>query len=124
MKKLLQNTGKARHLIAGESAEEKAHRYLLDQGLKPVTRNFRCRHGELDLLMKDGEALVVVEVRYRQSTKYGGALESITRQKQSRIIAATQYYLTRHKTTCPIRFDVVAIAADDRVDWIKNAFLT
>lgn len=124
MKKLLSSGSKAKHLIAGESAEELVYRYLITQGLKPVARNFHCRQGELDLIMKDGDTLAVIEVRYRKSDKYGSALESVTAQKQSRIIAATQFYLAQHKSSCPIRFDVVAVSGDTSVNWIKNAFLT
>ncbi|MBE0435647.1 MAG: YraN family protein [Methylomicrobium sp.] len=118
------NPFKAKHLVSGESAEEKAHRFLIEQGLKPVARNFRCRLGELDLIMKDRESLVIIEVRYRKSDRYGSALESVTPRKQSRIIAATRFYLSRHPSPCPIRFDVVAVSGDANIDWIKNAFLT
>lgn len=118
------NPFKAKHLVSGESAEEKAHHFLINQGLKPVARNFRCRLGELDLIMKDGEALVIIEVRYRKSDRFGSAVESITPRKQSRIIAATRFYLSRHPSPCPIRFDVVAISGDANIEWIKNAFLT
>ncbi|GAB4267315.1 MAG: YraN family protein [Methylomicrobium sp.] len=124
MKNFIPKPAKAQHLLTGESAEEQAYRYLIDQGLKPVARNYRCQLGELDLIMKDNNTLAVIEVRYRRSDKYGSALESVTSRKQSRIIAATQMYLAQHKTSCPIRFDVVAITADQRIDWIKNAFIT
>ncbi len=113
---------KANHLVIGENAEEQAHNFLIKAGLKPVTRNFRCKQGELDLIMLDGLALVIVEVRFRKSDRYGSAAESITTAKQSRIIAATHYYLSTKKTDCPIRFDVVAISGDGHINWIKNAF--
>jgi putative endonuclease len=113
---------KAPHLLRGDDAEEKARRFLLGKGLTPVCRNFRCKQGELDLVMRDGKTLVVVEVRFRKSSRYGGAVESITRAKQSRIIAATQVYSSKHKLDCPLRFDVVAISGDGGIDWIPNAF--
>ncbi|MGR9087291.1 MAG: YraN family protein [Gammaproteobacteria bacterium] len=113
---------KASHLLHGENAEEQAHRFLVKQGLKPVCRNFRCKQGELDLIMTEGRTLVVVEVRFRKSDKYGSALESITRTKQLRIITATQFYLSRNKLDCPIRFDVVAISGKGHIEWIQNAF--
>lgn len=113
---------KAPHLLQGESAEDRAHAYLINQGLKPVQRNFRCKHGELDLIMLDQQALVIVEVRFRKSDRYGSAAESVTAAKQSRIIAATQVYLARHATDRAIRFDVVALSGDGRIAWIKNAF--
>jgi putative endonuclease len=113
---------RAPHLLRGDDAEEKARQFLLKKGLTPVCRNFRCRQGELDLVMRDGKILVIVEVRFRKSSHYGGAVESITRAKQSRIIAATQVYLSKQKLDCPLRFDVVAITGDSGIDWIPNAF--
>ncbi|MFZ2404805.1 MAG: YraN family protein [Methylobacter sp.] len=113
---------KAAHLMRGESAEQQAHNFLVDKGLKPVCRNFRCKQGELDLIMTDRQTLVIVEVRFRKTDKYGSAVESITRAKQSRIIAATQVYLASQKTDSPIRFDVVAISGNGKLDWIQNAF--
>lgn len=113
---------KALHLLRGEQAEQVARVYLLEQGLIELTQNYRCRYGELDLVMREGPCLVIVEVRYRQSDRFGGALESITLRKQSRIIMATQHYLTKHPHGGPVRFDVLAIMGNNRIDWIKNAF--
>jgi putative endonuclease len=113
---------KAAHLLRGESAEEQAHRFLINKGLKPVFRNYRCKQGELDLIMTDQQTLVIIEVRYRKTDQYGSALESVTRTKQSRIIAATHSYLSSQKTDRPIRFDVVAISGNGKIEWIQNAF--
>ncbi|MCX7099228.1 MAG: YraN family protein [Methylococcales bacterium] len=113
---------KAAHLIRGASAEEQAHQFLLKQGLKPVCRNFRCKQGEIDLIMTDQETLVIVEVRYRKTDQYGSAVESVTRTKQSRIIAATHIYLASQKADRPIRFDVVALSGNGKLEWIPNAF--
>ncbi|WP_230874659.1 YraN family protein [Methylomonas sp. LL1] len=116
---------KPEHLVKGDSAELQALTYLQQQGLAWVCSNFRCKAGELDLVMKDGAALVIVEVRYRKSEQFGGALASITRQKQARIVAATQHYvIINHLSHCAIRFDVVAVSGDNRINWIKNAFQT
>lgn len=113
---------KAAHLIRGASAEDQAHDFLIGKGLKPICRNYRCKHGELDLVMQDQQSLVVIEVRYRKSDIYGSALESITLSKQNRIIAATQHYLARQRADYPLRFDVVAISGKNGINWIKNAF--
>jgi putative endonuclease len=113
---------KAAHLLRGESAEQQAYQFLLKKGLQPVARNFRCKQGELDLIMLDKDTLVIVEVRFRQTDKYGSAAESVTRSKQSRIIAATQIYLCSQKINKPLRFDVVALSGNGNVDWIQNAF--
>lgn len=108
--------------MRGKQAEDQAHDFLFKQGLGLVCRNYRCKQGELDLVMRDQQALVIVEVRYRKSDMYGSALESITTSKQARIIAATQHYLATHKDDCPLRFDVIAISGNGEINWIKNAF--
>ena len=113
---------KPAHLIRGESAEEQAHQFLLDKGLTPVCRNYRCPYGELDLVMLEQGTLVIVEVRFRKTDKYGSALESITARKQARIIAATQHYLANQATDLAIRFDVIALSGDGGLEWVKNAF--
>lgn len=115
-------TTKAAHLVRGELAEEQAHQFLLNKGLTPICRNYRCPYGELDLIMSDQAALVIVEVRFRKSDKYGSALESITASKQARIIAATQHYLADQTADLAIRFDVVALSGDGSLEWIQNAF--
>jgi len=115
---------KAAHLLRGHSAEEQARQFLINKGLQPVCRNYRCKQGELDLVMTDQQTLVIVEVRFRKSDQYGSAAESVTYRKQSRIIAATQCYLAVHPTNRAIRFDVVAISGNGSIDWIPNAFQT
>ncbi len=121
---MLDILNKAHHLIKGKNAEDRAQDYLIAQGLKPVCRNYRCKQGELDLVMTELNTLVIVEVRYRKSDTHGSALESITPTKQTRIIAATQHYLAAQKRIdSPIRFDVVAFSGStNSVNWIKNAF--
>ncbi|MCQ8104042.1 YraN family protein [Methylomonas sp. SURF-2] len=122
---MLFGKSKPAHLLHGDAAEQRALSYLQQQGLTLVTRNFRCKLGELDLVMRDGAALVIVEVRYRKSERFGGALASIGRQKQARIVAATQHYVIINSLSHhAIRFDVVALSGDNRINWIKNAFQT
>lgn len=113
---------KAAHLICGENAEEQAYQFLIKKGLKPVYRNYRCKLGELDIIMSDHQSLVIIEVKYRKTDQFGSALENITRAKQSRIIAATQTYLSTQKIDSAIRFDVVAISGNGKIEWIQNAF--
>ena len=113
------------HLVKGKKAEEQAHQYLLNRGLKPICRNYRCKVGEIDLIMQDGKTLVMGEVRFRNRNKFCSALESITAIKQSRIIAAANCYLVAKRiTTQAVRFDVVAISGNNQLDWIQNAFQT
>lgn len=110
----------------GTEAEQQAEAYLEKHGLRPVTRNYRTPRGELDLVMRDGDSLVFVEVRYRKNTGFGGAAESVHRAKQQRVIAAAQHYLQRHRLTqSACRFDVVLLtteAGHDKITWIKDAF--
>ena len=109
----------------GTAAEELACRYLEAQGLALVMRNFRCRWGELDLIMRDGEQLVFVEVRSRRYTRYGTPAESITRAKQQRLLRAAAFYLQYQQLDLPCRFDVVAILqpnGEAHMEWIRDAF--
>ncbi|KAB2933441.1 MAG: YraN family protein [Candidatus Contendobacter sp.] len=109
----------------GTAAEDLALRYLEARGLSLVTRNFRCRSGELDLIMRDGEQLVFVEVRSRRHARYGTPAESVTRTKQQRLLRAAAFYLQRQHLDLPCRFDVVAILQPDgepQIEWIRDAF--
>lgn len=106
----------------GAYYEEVALQYLVEQGMALKERNYLCKLGELDLIMFDKTFLVVVEVRYRKNSLYGGALESITTAKQKKIIAATQYYCQQLKIKLPIRFDVVGITGNNSPEWVRNAF--
>ncbi len=110
---------------AGSEAEDTALVYLKQAGLKLVHRNYRCKGGEIDLVMLDGTTLVLVEVRYRSTEQFGGAAASVTYWKQRRIINAARHLLLVRKELrrYPARFDVVAISALRReVQWIKGAF--
>ncbi|MBT3812716.1 MAG: YraN family protein [Gammaproteobacteria bacterium] len=106
----------------GKQYEDLALDFLLDQGLQLVTRNYRCRWGELDLLMQEHNTLIIVEVRYRKNARYGSAVESITANKRARIVAATKHYIMTYKINQSIRFDVLAITGDIPPEWIKSAF--
>lgn len=107
----------------GKDAEHRAATLLLAAGLQLVRRNYRCRGGEIDLVMRDKDALVFVEVRFRRSDTFGGALASIDRHKQRRVTIAAQHYLQRHPWSGPCRFDVVGLGpAPDAQSWIRNAF--
>jgi len=107
----------------GSAAEDRALRLLLAEGLTLVGRNFRCRVGEIDLIMRDGQALVFVEVRYRSDRRHGTAAETVSVPKQRRFAAAARRYLQQHPAAAraPCRFDVVAITGE-QVDWLKGAF--
>jgi putative endonuclease len=110
---------------AGSEAEDSALAYLKQAGLKLLQRNYRCKAGEIDLVMLDGKTLVLIEVRYRSSEQYGGAAASVTYWKQRRLINAARHLLMMRTDLrrYPARFDVIAISALRRdVQWIKGAF--
>lgn len=112
---------------AGARCERVAEDYLRRRGLETVCRNYRCRWGELDLVMTDGRALVVVEVRARQPAAMISPEESIGPGKRARLQAATRHLLaTRPRLALqPVRFDVIAVTAaagDYNVRWLKDAF--
>jgi putative endonuclease len=108
---------------AGSLAENTATAFLEAQGFSIVTRNFLRRVGELDVVARAGDLLVVAEVRTRASDRYGGAAASIGWSKQRRIIATTSLLLQRHRElrNCRVRFDVI-IVRDGAVEWLKHAF--
>ena len=114
-------TSETTHVI-GQQAEDKAARFLEKRGLLVLTRNFRCRGGDIDLICRDRNAVVFVEVRRRRNADYGGAGASITLTKQRRIILAAQHYLLANaKANGDCRFDCVLLDVDS-IEWIRDAF--
>jgi putative endonuclease len=108
---------------AGARAEELCAELLRKAGLRVLARNWRCRHGEIDLVAEEGGTLVFAEVRYRSGERFGGAAESVTAAKQARLIAAARLYLMR-RPDAECRFDVLLLDALElgRIRWIRNAF--
>jgi len=114
--------GRTREL--GKDAETRAEAMLMHGGLRPVARNYRCHGGEIDLVMRDGDQLVFVEVRYRSHRGYGGAAASIGQAKQQRLVLAAKHYLVSSGWSGPCRFDVVAFEQGREGNWIRDAFGT
>ncbi|MFA7239230.1 MAG: YraN family protein [Sulfuricellaceae bacterium] len=110
------------HLDDGARAEQLAAAYLQRHGLTVVARNFRCRAGEIDLILRDGATLVFAEVRLRKNGAFGGAAASITPHKQHKLRLAAQYYLQTLPTEPPCRFDALLLDRLDEnaVEWVKN----
>ena len=116
----------------GREAEQLARAYLELRGLKLITKNFACRAGEIDLILHDHSAiqpdiLVLVEVRFRNTMRFGGAAASITPAKQRRLQRTALYFCKRFKAYAkwPMRFDVVAIDGlpdKHQISWLKGAF--
>ena len=107
----------------GTGYERKAGAYLESLGYKIVTYNYRCRLGEIDLIARDGEYLVFVEVKYRKNGKSGSPFSAVGREKQRIISKVAMFYLIAHgyRELPPCRFDVVGIDGEN-IHWIKNAF--
>lgn len=111
----------------GQTAEHYARSFLEMQGLHFLQKNYQCCFGEIDLIMKDRDDIVFVEVRYRQQVDYGHPLESISKSKIKRLIKTGMYFLKQKKWlyTQNSRFDVVTIHTQmqlETCEWIKNVF--
>ena len=113
----------------GRDAEDAAARFLEALGLRVITRNYRCRAGELDIVAEAGDGTIVIaEVRLRSGRHYGGAAASVDWHKQRRIVRTTGHLLLRHPPLAhrPLRFDVLDMAPDEmrgyRINWIRHAF--
>lgn len=106
----------------GAAKEELALHYLESLGLQLVARNVRYRRGELDLIMRDKDCLVFVEVRYRRSRKFGTPVETVNWTKRQHIRAAANLYLQYHPTNLSCRFDVLAITGATSIEWLQDAF--
>lgn len=115
------------NLDFGRMGEDYACAYLVDKGMKLVTRNFRCKHGEIDLIMREGSFFVFVEVKSRRSRLYGEPIEAVNSFKQRHIrYTAEAFLLAQHKSDQRIRFDVVEVMMERgremKVRHTKNAF--
>jgi len=111
----------------GDIWERATESFLRQRGLITLTRNFHSRFGEIDLVMKDQESVVFVEVRFREDTRFGSGADSVTVAKQRKLSRAALYFLYRNPrySQIPCRFDVVSVSIDRGntiFDWIKNAF--
>ncbi len=112
-------------LSKGLAAENAAREYLLKKGLTWVESNYRSKLGEIDLIMRDNDYWVFIEVRARASGIYGSALESVTYSKQQKILKTASLYLSAHQLQdkARVRFDVISIeGSPPQLTWISNAF--
>ena len=115
---------------SGDAAEEAAEKALKKRGCRTIARNYSSREGEIDLIIREGETLVFVEVRAKRSEKFGSPAESVTQAKQRRITRTAEHYLANEGAKyrqCPLRFDVVSIRLDEtgkpvEVEHIPDAF--
>jgi putative endonuclease len=118
----------SRAIAQGKCAEDLAAAHLVARGLTLLARNVRCKAGEIDLVCRDGPALVLIEVRQRVRSDFGGALASVAGRKRRKLIRAARFLLHTRPAwrRCVLRFDVVGIQGDPRgahqIAWIKDAF--
>ena len=97
----------------GRRGEDLAVAYLEQRGLVVLSRNWRCRDGEIDVVLTDADRLVVCEVKTRSGTRYGEPAEAVTRRKARRIRRVARAWLAAHHVRwCEVRFDVVAVLAE------------
>ncbi|MFV2031974.1 MAG: YraN family protein [Gammaproteobacteria bacterium] len=112
----------------GVHYETQARDYLIQRGLRLVVENYHCRFGEIDLIMLEQDVLCFIEVKFRKSQGYGGAISAIPPQKQRKIIKTALFFIAEHKKLAQraMRFDALIIQQDSvaasSVDWIQGAF--
>jgi putative endonuclease len=111
---------------AGAAAEDAAARHIVAAGCRLLARNARYRLGELDLVVREGDLVVFVEVRLRAGERFGGGSASVDRFKQKRLkCAAQQWLIEQYGERWPAcRFDVVTVDGDGKIEWIRDAFAT
>lgn len=108
-------------MIKGELGERRAIQFLKEQGYEIVVKNYRWRGGEIDIIAKEGDCLVFVEVKVRKGDEYGPPEESITELKKRKIINTALRYIAEHGPELDLRFDVVAISGG-KARLYKDAF--
>ncbi|WP_158768676.1 YraN family protein [Paraglaciecola sp. L1A13] len=115
-----------RSLTKGALGEARALAYLKQQGLELITQNYRCRSGEIDIIMRDGQELVFVEVKYRSGQQFGNAVEFFHSHKRRKFESAIQHYMLDNQLNPSLiahRIDIVGIDVlsnnSDRISWLK-----
>lgn len=111
----------------GAKGEDTAVEFLLKRGLKILERNFRCPLGEVDIIAREGEKIVFVEVKTRRSSRFGEPKESVDEKKQRRLSLLALYFLKEKGwEASPARFDVIGIKVNaggkPEIDWVRDAF--
>lgn len=106
----------------GAAIEKRAAKFLESRGLTLIETNFRCKAGEIDLIMRDQEHLVFVEVRYRTRNHYGEPVATVDARKQRKLILSAQHYLKLTGLDVPCRFDILGITGVGAPVWIQDAF--
>ena len=105
----------------GVAGERLAEDFLIQKGFKLIERNFTSRFGEIDLIMNDGGVVVFVEVKYRDSQKYGQGRDAVNFHKMRKIAKTAEYFIIKNSVKALFRFDVVSIY-NSKIEHLKNAF--
>lgn len=109
----------------GQTGEDLAVCYLENQGYTIVERNYRKRIGEIDIIARDGEYLVFIEVKTRSNRRFGSPFDAVDFRKQQQISRVALAFMTQHRFgEVPVRFDVIGVHLEEspKVELIKNAF--
>lgn len=128
VKKLKQSYKARKTTYTGQKVEQLAAKYLTQHQLRVLAFNYRCRRGEIDLIMLEGDTIVFVEVRYRSNNSHGSPLESVDAHKQRKLLITAEHYLQQqHLDNASCRFDVIAAQGEPgssqlQFEWVKNAF--
>lgn len=104
----------------GQAAEERALAFLQAQDCELVAQNWHCQYGEIDLIMRLGDKLLFIEVKYRKSSAFGGVAYSITPSKLAKLQRSIEFYLQTHQLNMPCRLDAVLIQGTAEPQWITN----
>jgi len=111
----------ANNHIIGIQGEKTAENYVKSIGMSILAKNYRCIYGEIDIIAKDNNCIVFIEVKYRKNTNYGYPLEAVNDIKQQKIKKTALYYIAQNNIECNIRFDAIGILCNN-ITHIKNAF--
>jgi len=115
-----------RRIATGKLGEDLAVAYLRKAGYRILAQNYRCLHGEVDIIAQDGDSIVFIEVKSRKSETFGEPQEAVGLEKQKKLSRISLHYLQqRHLETCNARFDVMAVKLlpdGTRIELIQNAF--
>lgn len=116
----------AKHNILGNSGEDSACEYLKRKGYGIIERNWRIGHKEIDLIARDGDELVIVEVKTRSGLRFGNPQDAVTDRKIMKIVSAAHAYVRYRRIDLPIRFDIISIVNDgcqETIEHIERAFI-
>ncbi len=110
------------HKMIGNMGEAVAKNYLIKQGCEIIENNFHSRYGEIDIIAKDQDSLIFVEVKYRKNERFATAAESITPSKQEKMRLTIETYLQKYPTNRPLRIDLITIIGYEpfKITWLKN----